>query len=158
MNVYQVKNVIQKTECKDYIFSGLYCSEPIMSKDATGNLIDNYIVYARNEDCSLISSPQCIFGIYSDKQQTAYINATVCDVSSEHLHPESFMHDELMREAYRVYVELFPLVREMYQSKKDVKFQEIQNYMEALKNISGNTLFTMFEESFPLFFNWAKTL
>ena len=36
MNVFQVKNAITKAKCADYVYSGLFCSEPIMSKDVKG--------------------------------------------------------------------------------------------------------------------------
>ena len=63
MNVNQVKDVIKKTKCADFICSAEYCSEPIMSKDSNGNIIDNYILFSRTEDCLLISQPHIVFGI-----------------------------------------------------------------------------------------------
>ena len=158
MNVYQVKEAIKKTDCAAYTFSGLYCSEPIMSKNDEGELIDNYVIFSRNADCSMISAPYYIFGIYSEKGWSAYIDDTISDKFFKDLYSEKFEKEELMREAYTVYLELFPMVREMYQLECKVDAQVVLNYVEALRRISGNTLFDFCKQLFPLFFEWAETL
>ena len=158
MNVYQVKNVISKTNCADYIFSGLYCSEPIMSKDTHGNLIDNYAIYSRSDEGLLIGAPICIFGIYSEKEKTAYINDKISERFQKHLYPEKFENEELIRKARILYMDLFPEVRDMYQLEKNVDAQVVQNYLETLRVISGNMLFNFYKQLFPSFFEWAKTL
>lgn len=158
MNVNQVKNVIKKTECADYVFSGLFCSEPIMSKDESGQMVDNYMIFSRTDDGAQISPPQCIFGIYTEKEKTAYIKDSIPSIYKESLYPEQFVDEELMKEARRIYIELFPIVRDMYQCSQDVDSSIVHQYVDALKKMSGNTLFGFYEELFPKFFNWADKL
>jgi len=158
MNINQVKNVIAKTNCVDYIFSASYCSEPIMSKDSNGILIDNYVVFSRNEDYTQISSPQCIFGIYSEKEKVAYIDDTISKKYSEQLYQENFCDEKLMVDARKQYIDLFPIVRRMYQFNSDIDISEVSKYVESLKCISGDTLFAFYNQLFPSFFEWIKEL
>lgn len=158
MNVNQVKNVIRKTNCSDYVFSGLFCSEPIMSKDDNGQMIDNYIVYSRSEDCSQIYPPQCAFGINSEKEETVYINKSIASEFENQQYSEIFEDEDVMRKARAVYLELYPLVRDMYQYENNIDSGVIQNYLKALKQISGNTLFEFYKKLFPAFFEWTYTL
>lgn len=158
MNVMQVKNVIGRTDCADYVYSGLFCSEPIMSKDDQENIVDNYIIFSRSEDNLLISAPQCAFGIYTDKEQTAYINDAISENFEEHLYPEKFESDDVMREARDLYMELFSTVRDMYQLKDNIDSQLVIKYVDALRIISGDALFNFYNKLFPSFFCWAKSL
>lgn len=158
MNINQVKNAIAKTKYADYIFSASYCSEPIMSKDADGNLIDNYVIFSRNKDCTQISPPQCIFGIYSEKKEEAYINNNISNKYSEQSYPEEFCDKQLMVESRKQYINLFPVVRNMYQFNCDIDYKVVSKYVESLKNISGNTLFSFYNQLFPSFFEWVKNL
>lgn len=158
MNVNQVKNVIKKTSCADFVFSGLFCSEPIMSKDDTGQIIDNYIVYSRSEDCSQISPPQCVFGINSEKEEPVYINQSIASELKGQQYAEAFEDEDVMRNAHTMYLALFPIVREMYRLEKDVDPCVVQQYLEALKQISGDMLFEFYKKLFPAFFEWANAL
>lgn len=158
MNVMQVKNVIGRTDCVDYVYSGLFCSEPIMSKDDQGNMIDNYIIFSRSEDNSLISAPQCAFGIYTDKEQTAYINDAISEDFENHLYSEKFESDDAMRESRDLYMELFPTIRDMYQLNDNIDSRLIIKYVDTLRIVSGDTLFDFYNKLFPSFFNWAKSL
>lgn len=157
MNVFQVKNVIMKTECADYVYSGLFCSEPIMSKDINGKIVDNYIVFSRSDDCKFICPPECIFGIYTDIEKSAYINDAIPKDFSEHIYEEVFADDESMRQARERYLEVFPEVRDMYQQGKELDTSFIVEYVESLRILSGDTLFSFYKKLFPSFFEWAKT-
>lgn len=158
MNINQVKNVIAKTNCVDYIYSASFCSEPIMSKDSNGKLIDNYVIFYRNEDCTQISSPQCIFGIYSEKEEVTYIDDTISQKYSEQLYQEKFCDEKLMIDARKQYIDLFPIVRRMYQFNCDIDCNVVSKYVESLKCISGDTLFAFYNQLFPSFFEWIKEL
>ena len=158
MNVNQVKNVIKKTECADHVYSGLFCSEPIMSKDENGEIIDNYIVFSRSDDCSQISPPLCVFGINTQKEKTKYISNSIPDGFQETLYTEEFVDEEMMKKARAIYLELFPVVRDMYQFDKSIDSGVVQAYVDSLKQISGNTLFGFYERLFPSFFEWINTL
>ena len=158
MNINQVKNVIAKTNCVDYIFSASYCSEPIMSKDSTGDLIDNFVVFSRNEDCTQISSPQCIFGIYSEKEEVAYIDDTISQKYTEQLYQEKFCDEKQMVDARKQYMDLFPIVRCMYQFNCGTDFNVVSKYVKSLKCISGDMLFAFYNQLFPSFFEWIKEL
>lgn len=158
MNVNQVKNVIKKTRCADHVFSGLFCSEPIMSKDEKGQIIDNYLVYSRSEDCSQISFPQCVFGINSEKEKVAYINESIASEFKEEQYVEEFADEDVMRKARIVYLDLFPTVRDMYQFEKNIDSCIVRQYIEALNQISGNTLFSFYKKFFPAFFEWANII
>lgn len=158
MNVNQVKNVIKKTECAEHVYSGLFCSEPIMSKDETGEIIDNYLVFSRSDDCSQISPPLCVFGIDTQKEKTKYINDSIPDGFQETLYTEEFVDEEMMKKARAIYLELFPVVRNMYQFNKGIDSSVVQEYVGSLKQISGNTLFGFYEKLFPSFFEWINTL
>lgn len=157
MNVFQVKNAIIKTECAGYVYSGLFCSEPIMSKDATGEIVDNYIVFSRSDDCKFISAPECIFGIYTNIEETAYVNDSVSKDFSEHIYEEIFADDESIRQARERYFGVFPEVRDMYQQGKGLDASIIVEYIESLRIFSGDTLFSFYKKLFPSFFDWIKT-
>ena len=158
MNVNQVKDVIKKTECVEIICSSEYCSEPIMSRDDDGSLIDNYILFSRNEDCSLISSPQSIFGIYTERGQVAYIDNTISEKFHQHMYEEYFEDEKSMCEARQIYFELFPEIRVMFQIGCNINTEKIFNYIENLRIISGNTLFSFYKQLFPDFFEWAAQI
>lgn len=158
MNVYQVKDVIKKTECAALICSSEYCSEPIMSKDNKGELIDNYILFSRNDDCSLISSPQTVFGIYTNKEKMAYIENVASEKFHKQMYEEYFNDETFMREARQKYLDLFPEIRAMYQSGCDINNEKISNYVKALRTISGNTLFSFYKQLFPDFFEWTAQI
>jgi len=158
MNIYQVKNAIAGTECIDYVYDGLYCSEPVMSKDKDGTIIDNYIVFARDDGCESISSPQCIFGIYSERGKTAYIDDAISSRYKEHLYQEHFENGEMMREARTEYMNLYPKVRDMYKTGADVSVEVVSGYVDALRVISGSTLFEFYKQLFPDFFEWTVSL
>lgn len=158
MNVSQVKDVIKKTEFIEIMYSSEYCSEPIMSKDDKGSLIDNYLLFSRNEDCSLISSPQIIFGIYTDKGEAAYMDRAISEKFHKHMYEEYFEDAESMCEARRIYLELFPEIRVMFQTECDIDIKKIFNYVESLRIISGNTLFSFYKELFPDFFEWIDKI
>ena len=155
MNVYQVKDVIKRTKCVDLVYSGLYCSEPIMSKDKNGYLIDNYIVFSRNEDCSLISAPKSMFGIFTEEGQVAYINSDISANFKEQMYTEHFEDTEKMRRYRQIYIKSFPTVREMYHSEMNINKNIVSEYIDALHIISGDGLFSFYRELFPGFFEWA---
>ena len=157
MNVFQVKNAIIKTECADYVYSGLFCSEPIMSKDVKGKIVDNYIVFSRSGDCKFISAPECVFGIYTVVEESAYVNDSISKEFSEHIYEEKFADDESMRQARERYLEVFPKVRDMYQQEKEVDASILVEYVESLRILSGDILFSFYKKLFPFFFDWTKT-
>lgn len=158
MNVNQVKDVIKKTECVEIMHSSEYCSEPIMSKDDKGSLIDNYLLFSRNEDGSLISSPQSTFGIYTDKGKVAYMDRTISEKFYKDMYEEYFEDEKSMREARRIYLELFHEIRVMFQTECDIDIKKIFDYVESLRIISGNTLFSFYKELFPDFFEWTDKI
>lgn len=158
MNVNQVKNVIKKTECIELIYSSEYCSEPIMSKDNDGSLIDNYLLFSRNKDCSLISSPKSIFGIYTERGQVAYIDSVIYEKFHKHMYEEYFEDEKAMCEARQKYLELFPEIRVMFQTGCNINAEKIFNYIESLRIISGNTLFSFYKQLFPDFFEWTAQI
>ncbi len=158
MNVFQVKDAIKKTECAELVFSGGFCSEPIMSKDSNGELIDNYVVFSRNEDCSLISSPLCLFGIYTHRKQVVYIDRNISNQYQKHMYEESFEEEETMREACQVYLKLFPDIRTMFQTENNINNEKVLLYLDVLRIISGDTLFSYYEQLFPYFFDWAAKI
>lgn len=157
MNVFQVKNAITKAKCADYVYSGLFCSEPIMSKDVKGKIVDNFIVFSRSDDCKFISAPECVFGIYTDVEESAYVNDSISEYFSEHIYEEMFADEESMRQARERYLEVFPKVRDMYQQEKEVDASILVEYVESLRILSGDILFSFYKKLFPSFFDWAKT-
>ncbi len=156
MKLKAVKSKIQMTECADIICAGMYCSEPIMTKDDEGELIDNYFMYSRSQDFSTIGVPEIMFGIYSEHGKKAYINKDVSREFEQRTYQESFEPKETIKAAYKRYEELYPVVREnaflqiSAENKKD-----IADYLDSLRIVSGNTLYTFYRKLYPTFFEWA---
>lgn len=156
MKLKAVKSKIQMTECADIICAGMYCSEPIMTRDDEGELIDNYFMYSRNQDFSTIGVPEIMFGIYSERGKKAYISKDVSKEFEQRTYQESFEPKETIKSAYKRYEELYPVVREnaflqiSAENKKD-----IADYLDSLRIVSGNTLYTFYRKLYPTFFEWA---
>lgn len=156
MKLKAVKAKIQMTECADIICAGMYCSEPILTKDEEGRIIDNYFMYSRSQDFSTIGVPEIMFGIYSEHGEKAYINKDVSKEFEQRTYQESFEPKEKIKSAYKRYEELYPVVREnaflqiSAENKKD-----IADYLDSLRIVSGNTLYTFYRKLYPTFFEWA---
>lgn len=157
MNVKSVKAAIAKTECSKYVCAGLYCSEPIMSKDKNGKIIDNYFVYSRNIEKSEVYSPSVMFGIYTETGETAYIDEDTMNKFDADSFDEHFDDVEVLRDAMKKYIEVYPKIREMFMMNKKIDKNEISMYLECLSIISGKTVFGFYEKLFSTFFDWAKS-
>lgn len=156
MNVKSVKAAIAKTECSKYVCAGLYCSEPMMSKDKNGNVIDNYFVYSRNIEKSEVYSPTVMFGIYTDRGETAYVDEEAMNKFDADSYSEHFDDIEVLQGAMKKYIEVYPKVREMFMLNNKNDKNEISIYLECLSIISGKTVFSFYEKLFPSFFDWAR--
>lgn len=155
MNLKNVKAIISLTECYKYISCGAYCSEPIMTKDNKG-IIDNYFIFGRSADLSILEVPDICFGIYSEEKEVAYVNKSVSEMFEEKKIPESFDDLGSMRASYTKYVELYPEIRAMIKGEKNKEKDIINQYLFYLKNISGNALYRIYEKMYPGFFLWAQ--
>ena len=156
MNIRTVKSIINLTACKELVYSGGYCSEPIMTKDQDGRIIDNYFIFSRSDDFAFVEVPDVGFGIYSDEHAVAYINK---DISKEFEYPsyqEAFDNMDSMRKASSIYEDIYEKVRDMFLANINRDESIINTYLEALKTISGNGLFGFYKRLYPSFFDWAK--
>lgn len=156
MTLLEVKNVLEISECKQYLYSAMYCSEPIMTKDNIGKTIDNYFVFVRSKDFSQITVPSVSFGIYSAEKKVAYIDEKVERKFEKNSYEELFANLEDMKKAKHIYIDLYPVIREMFEGTIPRDEGKISDYIKNLEIISGKALFGFYQKLFPSFFEWAK--
>ncbi len=156
MKLKAVKSRIQMTECADIICAGMYCSEPIMTKDDKGEIIDNYFMYSRSQDFATIGVPEIMFGIYSERGEKAYIDKDVSKEFEQRTYQESFEPSATIKSAYKRYEKLYPVVRDnaFLQISAENK-NNIAEYLDSLRIASGNTLYSFYRKLYPTFFEWA---
>ncbi|MCM1104457.1 MAG: hypothetical protein NC409_10170 [Clostridium sp.] len=156
MKLKAVKSKIQMTDCADIVCAGMYCSEPIITKDDKGELIDNYFMYSRSKDFTQIEVPEAMFGIYSERGEKAYITKDVSQKFEQRTYQETFEAADKIKSAFKRYEELYPLVREnAYLQISDENKKHVSDYLEALRIVSGNTLYSFYCKLYPSFFEWA---
>ena len=151
----EIKHKIFKTECKELLYDGLSRSEPIMTMGDKG-IIDNYFIYAGNNGLTKVSSPMAAFGIYSDIEETAYINLEIYDEKSpskENRIDRKIVNDQYIREYEELYRGLRGFVfKKCNGLQKDI----LSKYMEHLYCLSGTGLWQNYLEIAPVFFEWAN--
>ena len=151
----EIKAVIFKTDCKDFICDGLCCSEPIITKDENG-LIDNYFIYACDSKGTKFSKPLAAFGVYSDAGKTAYKNVSL-DFADIDYCTNNPTNDEEALTAYDSYIGLYPQIRELvYKDCDEGQKKLLVEYMNALKTFSGPVLWAFYNKLSPMFFEWAQ--
>lgn len=156
MNLKQVKSALYQTECKDYLPAGLYCSEPVLSKDEGGAIIDNYFVFSRSRDLSRIGAPEIAFGVDSDKCTTIYVDQSISNKFEKQLYEERFEDVDVMRAASERYQYLYPTIRKIAFTDSEGYAQEINEYLACWKAVSGETLYSFYQVLYPEFFAWAE--
>ena len=151
----EIKQKVFKTECKELLFDGLFRSEPVLTKDSNG-LIDNYFVYASNRDSSVVSQPMVAFGIYSDLEKTAYINADIYNDKSIEI-KNNINHSILNEEYVKEYENLYIILREMvFTECNDDGKLKLKEYLDHLYNLSGDGLWRNYLMIAPSFFRWVE--
>lgn len=156
MSIKKLKAIINQTECKDFLYSGFFCSEPIMTKDEKGEIIDNYFIYTRSDDLLITERPEICFGIYSEKAKVAYIDKEISSKFEKKEYEENYESIESMKASMSIYTTIFPNIREMYEGKCRKDIEVIAQYIESLRTISGKALFNFYLILFPSFFGWAE--
>ena len=155
MELREVKETIYHTDCIEYMYDTLECSEPIMSLDESGKIIDNYIVFPRDITNSIIGAPIVKFGIYTSDKIVAYVDESVFDLFDQVVFEEHYENAEIRNAAFDDYSSLFPIVREMFEKKRIRDQDAIDSYMLSLNKYSGTVLFSMYKKLFPRFFEWV---
>lgn len=151
----EIKAVIFKSDCKDFICEGLCCSEPIITKDENG-LIDNYFIYACDNKGTKYSKPLAAFGIYSEDGKTAYKNVSLDFADIEYCDNNPADEKEVLK-AYDSYVDLYPQIRNIaYTECDDTQKKLLAEYVTALKTFSGPVLWEFYRKLSPMFFEWAQ--
>lgn len=156
MTLKNVKNAIEATECKQYLCSGTYCSEPIMTKDENGKTVDNFFLFSRSADFTTIEIPDISFGIYAAEKRVAYVNKNVSKSFDSDTYDETFGELETMRNAMTEYKQAYPIIREMFEGTTPRDDGKISEYLNNLEIISGRALYGFYQKLFPSFFDWAK--
>lgn len=153
----EIEMVIYETECKDCLVDGWYRSQPILTKDESGELIDNYFMYGQAFSLREISSPLILFGIYSDSKNVAYKkDLSRADVKE---YPNEPIDVDTANSAYSKYEELYPMIRECaFTTCSDEQKKAVQDYMRNLELFSGPVLWRFYNELFPSFFEWARSI
>lgn len=157
ISLKEIKAKIFTTDCKDFICEGLYCSEPIPTRDDRG-IIDNYFVYACNQDGTEFSRPLVIFGIYSEKGISAYAKMDdEINMEDKIYTAKAVIEDAELLKTYARYEELYPIVREFSYCDCDKNQKQLlSDYMTALHVISGEVLWDFYHFVAPAFFKWAN--
>lgn len=144
---------IYRTDCKKFIKEGFFCSDPIITKDENG-LIDNFFIYAANRDESLVTPPIVSFGIYAEIKKTAYVKQGTKEPKAQE-NPKELLANK--RELRNKYSGLYSEIREfVFKDCNSDQAQMLQEYISSLKALVGQTLWTHYQSTSPMFFNWAK--
>ena len=152
-----INSIIYKTECKELMADGWYRSEPIITKDDDGQLIDNFFMFGYYDE-KIITSPFVVFGVYSDLVKAAYSrkidNAEIKEYSVDYS-----INREESRIAYSRYEELYPVVRDCAYSNCNAEQKEaVKEYVDCLERFSGPVLFGFYNDLFPSFFKWVHSI
>lgn len=161
MTLYEVKNIVFRTECENLLLDGLCCSEPIMIKDSKG-IVDNYFVYSLDREKKSYSGPIAKFGIYSETITVAYIdrNIKICVGKGENDYFPAQNWGCYDNIAYDNYVNSFPVIREFIFEKnlsKENK-EQVRIYIDSLKCIVDDSLWEIYKELNPLFYEWINEI
>lgn len=154
-----VKTIIYNTDCADCVKEGWSRSQPILTKDENGALIDNYFMYANDFSLKNYASPIVVFGIYSDEEKTAYKKWIPVSERKEFTLEGEWVSREVANEAYDRYEALYPIVRECaYSECNDEQKKAVKEYVSCLEVFSGPVVWKFYQDLFPSFFDWAKSL
>lgn len=156
MNLFQVKNIIFKTECENFILDGLCCSEPIMTKQGKG-IVDNYFVYGINTDKHEYTGPIVSFGILSETCEVAYVSKDLNLRYGENDNIRAQNWSEYDKKAYDLYASSYEKVREFLFEENCSKYkkEELNKYIISMKKIIDKALWPIYKELFPTFFDWV---
>lgn len=153
--------IILKTDCRENMVNGWACSEPILTKDENGALIDNYFAFGADPFGKSYSSPIVVFGIYTDEAKTAYNNVLPkSEVKRIEMGDDYIVDRKAEKKAYDRFEELFPAVRECTYSDNCTDEQKamVKEYVSCLEKFSGPVVWKYYLELFPSFFEWADSL
>ena len=154
ISLREAKLTIMRTECKDFLREGLYCSEPILSLEEE-RLIDNYFIYASNYDGSIVTKPLIRFGIDSELEGVKYI---MNHLPEENGYPISNVKAKLINEKdiYEKYEELYPCIRSFAFVEKCTLEQkeQLKEYINILHDLSGSELWKIYKKIGAPFFDW----
>lgn len=158
-SLMEVNETIYKTDCDECVLDGWFCSQPILTKDDNGILIDNYFSYGCYNSFKEISTPLVVFGIYADEEKTAYKNWIPQSERKEITLEEDTINVEDANRAYDRFEELYPTVRECaYSECNDEQKEAVKEYVSCLEVFSGPVVWKFYQDLFPSFFDWAKSL
>lgn len=156
MNLFQVKNIIFKTECENLILDGLCCSEPIMTM-LDGKIVDNYFVYGLDREKQEYTGPIVSFGILSDTCEVAYVNKSLNSCYGENDSISAQNWNEYDKMAYDEYVSAYEKVRNFLFTPSCTEIQkiELKKYITAMEKIIDDALLPVYKELFSDFFEWS---
>lgn len=153
LTIDDVKASIYRTDCKKFIKEGFSCSDPIITKDENG-LVDNFFIYAANREESLVTPPIVSFGVYAETKKTAYVVQGNNEPKAQE-NPKELIANK--RELRTKYSGLYSEIREfVFTDCNNDQAQMLQEYISSLKALVGQTLWTHYQSTSPMFFNWAK--
>lgn len=157
LGLRKVKSIIYQTECSSLVPDGSKCSQPIPTKGENG-LIDHYFVYSADWEENSVTAPRVLFGIDSERKEVVYIDQSP-KIEPGH-YPNSFDADG--KELYCLYPrfeKLYSVVRAWaYEPGATDHAEEIREYCQLLKRLSGSAVWGFYQELYPEFFQWAESL
>lgn len=155
MTVKEVKATIFETECREKIVEGMFCSEPILTIGEKG-LIDNYFIYGRDAKRQHYTKPKICFGVYTDIKEVAYLDKDN-EIEDKDYSLSEEVNIEKCFKAYDRYVELYPRIRELaYQNCENENRELLSEYIEQLREFSGDIMFSFYKDLYPAFFEWIN--
>lgn len=156
MNLFQVKNIIFRTECENLILDGLCCSEPIMTM-RDGKIIDNYFVYGLDREKQEYTGPIVSFGILSESGEVAYVNKSINACYGENDCISAKNWNEYDTGSYDEYVSAYEKVRNFLFNQNCIETEkmELKRYIISMEKIIDDALLPIYRDLFPDFFNWA---
>lgn len=158
LTLSEVSRIPFHTSCADYLYDGAACSQPVLSQGEVG-LIDNFFVYSIDPDANTVSSPSVAFGIYSDKQQVAYVHTTLPIERKNY--PTTYTGVEGDYWTWQDhYEELYSKVRAcaFRTDCTPEQIRDVKEYCQCLETIAGSAAWVFYRILNPDFFAWADAL
>ena len=150
-SIREIKNVIGMTDCKNRIREGMWVSDPIITVEG-GKIVDNYFVYSRNADGSMVAGQYLTFGIYTAEKKSAYIK------NNENASGIKPLNNSIpgSAEIYKQYEKDFFEVRKWVMTEIDAEKKAILNrYIAGIEKLGGTGILEISRKAFPSFFEWA---
>lgn len=158
MTLQEIKQALLQTSFGEFITGKMRVSEPIPLPTPDG-ILENFFIYLFDEEDRVFSPPVARVGLFPDRKSMAYF--IPCSEKPFSKKPEELINalgnTETINSAYAKYEELFNLAHPLFFHKCSPQgSQVLDDYLNALVEVTDPALFPFYIEMAPAFFLWLK--